>query len=153
MGAGNMWGLLERTVAVECLGTVAGELKKSKADLQGLLPASEYSALETFFSRTVEAAGTSPLCILDLLYAPLIPPPPPPSPPPLFIPMVRSLVDCCICGVSKITYATAVLLIAGQLPAKTGKGSQGQCIVGGKFAESGLPMDAHFNDLWTCSPS
>ena len=53
-----MWGLLERTVAVECLGTVAGELKKSKADLQGLLPASEYSALETFFSRTVEAAGT-----------------------------------------------------------------------------------------------
>ncbi|KAL3152495.1 hypothetical protein ABBQ32_001530 [Trebouxia sp. C0010 RCD-2024] len=53
---GNMWGLLERTVAVECLGTVAGELKKSKADLQGLLPASEYSALETFFSRTVEAA-------------------------------------------------------------------------------------------------
>ena len=57
MHAGNMWGLLERTVAVECLATVAGELKKSKADLQGLLPASEYSALETFFSRTVEAAG------------------------------------------------------------------------------------------------
>lgn len=57
--AGNMWGLLERTVAVECLGTVASELKKSKADLQGLLPASEYSALETFFSRTVEAAGQS----------------------------------------------------------------------------------------------
>ena len=57
MGAGNMWGLLERTVAVECLATVAGELKKSKADLQGLLPASEYSSLETFFSRTVEAAG------------------------------------------------------------------------------------------------
>lgn len=55
--AGNMWGLLERTVAVECLGTTAGEFKKSKADLQGLLPASEYSALETFFSRTVEAAG------------------------------------------------------------------------------------------------
>ena len=82
MGAGNMWGLLERTVAVECLGTVAFELKKSKADLQGLLPASEYSALETFFSRTVEAAGTSPLCILDLLYAPLIPPPPPPPPSP-----------------------------------------------------------------------
>ena len=54
---GNMWGLLERTVAVECLATVAGELKKSKADLQGLLPASEYSSLETFFSRTVEAAG------------------------------------------------------------------------------------------------
>ncbi|KAA6428997.1 MAG: hypothetical protein FRX49_01107 [Trebouxia sp. A1-2] len=53
---GNMWGLLERTVAVECLATVAGELKKSKADLQGLLPASEYSSLETFFSRTVEAA-------------------------------------------------------------------------------------------------
>ena len=52
-----MWGLLERTVAVECLATVAGELKKSKADLQGLLPASEYSSLETFFSRTVEAAG------------------------------------------------------------------------------------------------
>ncbi|KAL0023872.1 hypothetical protein WJX79_002364 [Trebouxia sp. C0005] len=54
--SGNMWGLLERTVAVECLATVAGELKKSKADLQGLLPASEYSSLETFFSRTVEAA-------------------------------------------------------------------------------------------------
>ncbi len=52
-----MWGLLERTVAVECLATVAGELKKSKADLQGLLPASKYSSLETFFSRTVEAAG------------------------------------------------------------------------------------------------
>jgi len=52
-----MWGLLERTVAVECLCLVAGELKKSKADLQGLLPASEYSSLETFFSRTVEAAG------------------------------------------------------------------------------------------------
>ncbi len=57
LSAGNMWGLLERTVAVECLATVAGELKKSKADLQGLLPASEYSSLETFFSRTVEAAG------------------------------------------------------------------------------------------------
>ena len=62
-----MWGLLERTVAVECLATVAGELKKSKADLQGLLPASEYSSLETFFSRTVEAAGHT--C------------PPPPHPP------------------------------------------------------------------------
>lgn len=61
-----MWGLLERTVAVECLGTVAGELKKSKADLQGLLPASEYSALETFFSRTVEAAGTSPTALLSI---------------------------------------------------------------------------------------
>ena len=54
---GNMWGLLERTVAVECLATVASELKKSKADLQSLLPASHYSSLDTFFSRTVEAAG------------------------------------------------------------------------------------------------
>ena len=69
MSAGNMWGLLERTVAVDCLGTVAGELKKSKADLQGLLPASEYSALETFFSRTVEAAGMNP-CTFHLSYAP-----------------------------------------------------------------------------------
>lgn len=57
-----MWGLLERTVAVEALASVAGELKKSKADLQGLLPASEYSALETFFARTVEASGMSSLC-------------------------------------------------------------------------------------------
>lgn len=65
MSAGNMWGLLERTVAVECLGTVAAELKRSKADLQGLLPASEYSALETFFSRTVEAAGASPTALLS----------------------------------------------------------------------------------------
>ena len=66
--AGNMWGLLERTVAVECLGTVASELKKSKADLQGLLPASEYSALETFFSRTVEAAGQ----LLNLQLSPVV---------------------------------------------------------------------------------
>ena len=71
--AGNMWGLLERTVAVECLGTVAAELKKSKADLQGLLPASEYSALETCFSRTVEAAGLF-LCLTHkvICYACLI---------------------------------------------------------------------------------
>ena len=52
-----MWGLLERTVAVEALASVAGELKKSKADLQALLPASDYSSLETFFARNVEAAG------------------------------------------------------------------------------------------------
>ena len=44
-------------MAVEALASVAGELKKSKADLQGLLPASEYSALEAFFARTVEASG------------------------------------------------------------------------------------------------
>ena len=62
LAAGNMWGLLERTVAVEALASVAGELKKSKADLQGLLPASEYSALETFFARTVEASGGCELC-------------------------------------------------------------------------------------------
>jgi len=62
-----MWGLLERTVAVECLATVAGELKKSKADLQGLLPASEYSSLETFFSRTVEAAGHT--CLSKKLFS------------------------------------------------------------------------------------
>lgn len=81
MGAGNMWGLLERTVAVECLGTVAGELRKSKADLQGLLPASEYSALETFFSRTVDAAGAGPLCTPRLLYATFMLSLPPPHPP------------------------------------------------------------------------
>lgn len=87
-----MWGLLERTVAVECLGTVAGELKKSKADLQSLLPASEYSALETFFSRTVEAAGTSPYCTHHPLYAPL------PVIPPYNITFFTPIVACCIKG-------------------------------------------------------
>ncbi|KAK9817254.1 hypothetical protein WJX72_011915 [[Myrmecia] bisecta] len=62
--SGNLWGLQERTVAVESLMAVAHELKRAKHDLQSLLTAADYQSLEHFFSRTVEAAQDLEDCIL-----------------------------------------------------------------------------------------
>lgn len=45
--------------AARSLQTLAQELRASKKALLGLLSQSQASAAETFFSRTVEAAGES----------------------------------------------------------------------------------------------
>lgn len=55
--AGNYYGLVERNVAVESLAVLAGELRHAKGELLMQLSPSEHGAVETFFSRTVEAAG------------------------------------------------------------------------------------------------
>ncbi len=55
--AGNLYGLQERTVAVESLMAAAPQLTQAKVALQALLPASEHARLDAFFQRTVGAAA------------------------------------------------------------------------------------------------
>lgn len=55
--AGNLWGLQERIVAVRSLCALAQELRTVRRPLQELLTKSQATAVETFYSRTVEASG------------------------------------------------------------------------------------------------
>ena len=54
--AGNLYGLLERITAVECLLAVVAQLQRSRGALAQALPPVEGAALDSFFSRTVGAA-------------------------------------------------------------------------------------------------
>ena len=55
--AGNLYGLLERSVAAESLLAVAGRLAAARQELAPLLPAGEaQQALDAFYARTVGAA-------------------------------------------------------------------------------------------------
>lgn len=54
---GNLWGLHERSTAVESLTAVAVELRAARTDVLSYVPASEHPVVEHFFSRTVEASG------------------------------------------------------------------------------------------------
>jgi len=56
---GNLWGLQERIVAVRSLCALAQELRSVRRPLQELLTKSQAAAVETFYSRTVEASGES----------------------------------------------------------------------------------------------
>lgn len=53
---GNLYGLLERTTAVESLLAVAAELQAARGALAAALPPADLPALDTFFSRTMGAA-------------------------------------------------------------------------------------------------
>jgi hypothetical protein len=53
-----MWGLQERAVAATSLEGFAAQLTQCRPAMMALLPAPELPALEAFFSRTVDAAGT-----------------------------------------------------------------------------------------------
>lgn len=56
--AGNLYGLLERSVAAESLLTVAARLGGARHELAALVPPGEAQVmLESFYSRTVGAAG------------------------------------------------------------------------------------------------
>lgn len=55
-----MWGLQERAVAAASLEGFAAQLTRCKAGLLALLPTSEHSAVDTFYARTVDAAGCIP---------------------------------------------------------------------------------------------
>ena len=54
-----MWGLQERIVAVSSLGALALVLRSVRRPLQELLTKNQAAAVETFYSRTVEATGKS----------------------------------------------------------------------------------------------
>ena len=55
--AGNLYGLMERLTATECLLAVGSQLQAARGALAAALPPGEGThALETFFSRTVGAA-------------------------------------------------------------------------------------------------
>ena len=55
--AGNLWGLHERSVACATLEGFAHRLSASKGAMLELMPATEHAAVETFYARTVSAAG------------------------------------------------------------------------------------------------
>ena len=54
--SGNLFGLLERTAAVESLLAVAAQLQRARGALAHALPPGEAPALDAFYSRTVGAA-------------------------------------------------------------------------------------------------
>ena len=54
--SGNLFGLLERTAAVESLLAVAAQLQRARGALAHALPPGEAPALDSFYSRTVGAA-------------------------------------------------------------------------------------------------
>ena len=54
--AGNLYGLLERIAAAECLLAVGAQLHSARGALAAALPPGEGTALDAFFSRTVGAA-------------------------------------------------------------------------------------------------
>ena len=60
-------GLLERSTAVDSLEAVAEELRRAKAAMLSFVPPAEHHIVESFFSRTVQAAGgPRPHCCLLL---------------------------------------------------------------------------------------
>ena len=62
MAAGNLWGLQERITAARSLLALAQELQAARKAMQKLLSQSQAAALETFYTRTVEASGM-PICL------------------------------------------------------------------------------------------
>ena len=55
--AGNLWGLHERVLACATLESFAQRLGASKGAMLALMPSTEHAAVETFYSRTIGAAG------------------------------------------------------------------------------------------------
>ena len=55
--AGNLWGLHERAVACATLEGFAQRLSAARNAILAILPQSEHAALDSFYARTVGAAG------------------------------------------------------------------------------------------------
>ena len=66
MAAGNLWGLQERITAARSLLALAQELQAARKAMQKLLSQGQVAALETFYTRTVEASGM-PNCLVDCI--------------------------------------------------------------------------------------
>lgn len=57
MGPAGSAGLLERSTAADSLEAVAEELVQAKPAMLSFVPPAEHHIVESFFSRTVQAAG------------------------------------------------------------------------------------------------